>query len=60
MMEACCDPTTMSFLEASKPRMYFEGNNVDNDATVSLLQRLALGSAGETLAEKATRNCRNQ
>ena len=35
----------MSFLQAargSKPRMYFEGNNVDNDATVSLLQRLAL------------------
>ena len=32
--------------------MYFEGNNVDNDATVSLLQRLALGGAGETLAEK--------
>ena len=55
MMEACCDPYHNELsrgARGSKPRMYFEGNNVDNDATVSLLQRLALGGAGETLAEK--------
>ena len=35
LMEACCDPYHNELTRAergSKPRMYFEGNNVDNDA----------------------------
>lgn len=32
--------------------MYFEGNNVDNDASASLLERLQAGGYGDTPAEK--------
>jgi len=55
MMEACCDPYHNELsrgARGSKPRMYFEGNNVDNDASASLLHRLTLGGSGDTLAEK--------
>lgn len=55
MMDACCDPYHNELTRGargSKPRMYFEGNNVDNDATASLMARLAAGSYGETPAEK--------
>ncbi len=55
MMEACCDPYHNELsrgARGSKPRMYFEGNNVDNDASSSLLQRLSMGGNGDTLAEK--------
>lgn len=55
MMEACCDPYHNELsrgARGSKPRMYFEGNNVDNDASCSLLQRLSMGGNGDTLAEK--------
>lgn len=55
IMEACCDPYHNELSRGSrgsKPRMYFEGNNVDNDATSALIDRLAKGGYGETLAEK--------
>ncbi|MEM6980000.1 MAG: glucose-6-phosphate isomerase [Planctomycetota bacterium] len=43
MMEAICDPYHNELSRAergSRPRMYFEGNNVDNDASAALLSRL--------------------
>jgi hypothetical protein len=55
MMEACCDPYHNELTRGgrgSKPRMYFEGNNVDNDASASLLCRLAAGGYGDSAAEK--------
>ncbi|QDV65007.1 glucose-6-phosphate isomerase [Crateriforma conspicua] len=55
MMEACCDPYHNELTRAargSKPRMYFEGNNVDNDAADSLLRRLRSGGYGDSVAEK--------
>ena len=44
LMEACCPPyfNELSRGErAGRPRLYFEGNNVDNDATQGLLHLLA-------------------
>ena len=55
MMEACCDPYHNELTRAargSKPRMYFEGNNVDNDASRALLHRLKAGGYGTTEAEQ--------
>lgn len=55
MMEACCDPYHNELTRGergSKPRMYFEGNNVDNDATAALLHRIAQGGYGDSPAEK--------
>lgn len=55
MMEACCDPYHNELsrgARGSKPRMYFEGNNVDNDASSALLHRLAAGGYGDSPAEK--------
>jgi glucose-6-phosphate isomerase len=55
MMDACCDPYHNELTRGdrgSKPRMYFEGNNVDNDASNALLHRLAAGGYGPTVAEK--------
>ena len=43
LMECCCQPYFNEFSRAergSRPRMYFEGNNVDNDWTQGLLQLL--------------------
>lgn len=60
MMEACCDPYHNELTRAgrgSKPRMYFEGNNVDNDASASLLSRLNQGGYGDTPAEKRWAIC---
>ncbi|MCP4889818.1 MAG: glucose-6-phosphate isomerase [Rubripirellula sp.] len=54
MMDACCDPFHNELSRGSrgsKPRVYFEGNNVDNDASSALLSRLAAGGYGETAAE---------
>ncbi|MEE2938084.1 MAG: glucose-6-phosphate isomerase [Planctomycetota bacterium] len=54
MMDACCDPFHNELSRGSrgsKPRVYFEGNNVDNDASSALLSRLAAGGYGETVAE---------
>ncbi len=55
MMEACCDPYHNELTRGdrgSKPRMYFEGNNVDNDATAALLHRLGAGGYGDSAAEQ--------
>lgn len=55
LMDACCDPYHNELSRAgrgSRPRMYFEGNNVDNDATAALLCRLAAGGYGETPPEQ--------
>ena len=55
MMDACCDPYHNELTRGdrgSKPRMYFEGNNVDNDASNALLHRLKAGGYGTTEAEK--------
>ena len=55
MMEACCDPYHNELsrgARGSKPRLYFEGNNVDNDASAALLCRLAAGGYGDSEAEK--------
>ena len=55
MMEACCDPYHNELTRGargSKPRMYFEGNNLDNDATAALLHRLLAGGYGESAAER--------
>ncbi len=55
MMEACCDPYHNELSRGdrgSKPRVYFEGNNVDNDASAALLSRLASGGYGDSAAEK--------
>ena len=43
LMEGCCQPYWNELSRGqrgSKPRMYFEGNNVDNDATQGLLHLL--------------------
>ena len=43
LMECCCQPYFNEYSRAergSRPRMYFEGNNVDNDWTQGLLQLL--------------------
>lgn len=55
MMEACCHPYHNELSRAgrgSKPRMYFEGNNVDNDASQALLGRLAAGGYNDTPPER--------
>ncbi len=44
LMEACCHPWHNQLTRAERggwPRMYFEGNNVDNDCARGLLQLLA-------------------
>lgn len=44
LMEACCHPYHNELSRAERggtPRLYFEGNNVDNDATAGLLDLLA-------------------
>lgn len=43
LMDACCQPYFNEFSRGkrgSRPRIYFEGNNVDNDASQGLLQLL--------------------
>jgi len=55
IMDACCDPYHNELTRGargSKPRVYFEGNNVDNDAASALLQRLSNGGYGDSLAEQ--------
>lgn len=50
LMESCCHPyyNELSREErGGKPRIYFEGNNVDNDWSQSLLQFLELDSKGK-------------
>ncbi|MBP88366.1 MAG: glucose-6-phosphate isomerase [Planctomycetaceae bacterium] len=46
LMDACCEPYFNELSRADRgrrPRMYFEGNNVDNDASQGLLRLLGNG-----------------
>jgi len=46
LMDACCDPYFNELSRGdrgSRPRMYFEGNNIDNDAAQGLLKLLGGG-----------------
>ena len=50
LMETCCQPYFNELSRAERggrPRMYFEGNNVDNDWTQGLLQFLRNHSTGD-------------
>lgn len=54
MMETCCQPYFNEYSRAERggrPRMYFEGNNVDNDWSGQLLDFLRKDSAGKAGAE---------
>lgn len=55
LMEGCCQPYWNELSRAdrgSKPRLYFEGNNVDNDASQGLLHLLGAGQ-GKAAASEA-------
>ena len=55
LMGACCDPyhNELSRVErGSWPRLYFEGNNLDNDATQALLGRLGAGGAATSVDDR--------
>jgi glucose-6-phosphate isomerase len=57
ILESCCQPYWNELSRAdrgSKPRMYFEGNNVDNDASQSLLYLLGAhkGHAATSIDER--------
>lgn len=48
LLESCCHPYHNELSRADRggwPRMYFEGNNVDNDATQGLIDLLGRGRA---------------
>ena len=50
LMESCCQPYHNELPRAARggrPRIYFEGNNVDNDWSQSLLQFLEADSQGD-------------
>ncbi len=54
-MEACCHPYFNELSRGergSRPRMYFEGNNVDNDASQGLLELLGSGRLAETVEDR--------
>jgi len=60
LMESLCHPYHNELKRGprgSKPRMYFEGNNVDNDASQGLLERLAHGGYGDDPAESRWALC---
>ena len=55
LMEACCDPYFNELSRGdrgSRPRMYFEGNNVDNDASQGLLKLLGGGRLAEKVEDR--------
>jgi glucose-6-phosphate isomerase len=55
LMEACCQPYFNELSRAdrgSRPRMYFEGNNVDNDASQGLLRLLGNRKVAEGLDDR--------
>lgn len=52
LMEACCDPYFNELNRGergSRPGMYFEGNNVDNDASQGLLKLLGAGKRADSV-----------
>ena len=55
MMEACCHPYHNELSRGergSRPRMYFEGNNVDNDAAHGLLDLLRTSEGLKTTSDR--------
>ena len=55
LMEACCQPYFNELTRAergSRPRMYFEGNNVDNDASQGLLHLLGNGQPATNVDDR--------
>ena len=55
LMEACCEPYFNELdrgQRGSRPRMYFEGNNVDNDASHGLLKLLGNGRPAENVYDR--------
>lgn len=55
LMDAFCDPYHNELSRSargSRPRIYFEGNNLDNDSMQSLISRLSSGGYGNSPAEK--------
>lgn len=55
LMEACCDPYFNELSRGergSRPRMYFEGNNVDNDASQGLLKLLGGGRPAKSVEDR--------
>lgn len=55
LMEACCEPYFNELDRAqrgSRPRLYFEGNNVDNDASQGLLRLLGQGRATQRVEDR--------
>ena len=55
LMDACCEPYFNELSRAergSRPRMYFEGNNVDNDASQGLLRLLGDGRAAHSVDDR--------
>lgn len=55
IFESCCQPYFNELSRAERggrPRIYFEGNNVDNDHSQALLQMLGNGKPAESLEER--------
>jgi len=55
LMDGCCDPYFNELTRAergSRPRMYFEGNNLDNDASQGLLRLLGGGRRATTVNDR--------
>lgn len=55
LMEACCQPYYNELSRADrggKPRLYFEGNNVDNDAARGLLHMLNVGRKPQSIDDR--------
>lgn len=55
LMDACCDPYFNELSRGdrgSRPRMYFEGNNVDNDASQGLLKLLGSHRQAKSIEDR--------
>ncbi len=55
LMEACCHPYHNQLSRADRgacPRMYFEGNNVDNDASQGLIDLLQRGQPARSVEDQ--------
>jgi glucose-6-phosphate isomerase len=55
LMDGCCDPYFNELSRAergSRPRMYFEGNNLDNDASQGLMRLLGVGRRATSVDDR--------
>lgn len=55
LMDSCCQPYFNELSRAERggcPRIYFEGNNIDNDASQGLLHLLGNGKVAKTVEER--------